>query len=229
MFVAGNEPADQDPKIPVESAVQNAREHGIFVNAIYCGQPNNGEAIGWQHVASLGKGRYAAIDQNRVVAIATPMDDELNRLSGELNKTYIGYGSTGVARAQQQVAQDKNASSQGAPVAASRSAAKASPVYSNEEWDLVDAKKHGKSVSSIPVTALPAPVAAMPPPAREAYVEQKSRERSEIQRKIADVAAKRDEYIKNKKKAEAKPADGFDDAMMGAIRGEAEQKGYSFH
>jgi hypothetical protein len=183
-------------------------------------------------VASLGKGRYAAIDQNRVVAIATPMDDELNKLSGELNKTYVGYGATGEARAQQQIAQDKNASSQGAPVAASRSAAKASPVYSNEDWDLVDAKKHGKSVSSIPATALPAPVAAMPAPAREKFVEEKARQRDAIQRKIADVAAKREEYIKAKKKAEPKAAagtDAFDDAMMGAIRGEAEQKGYSFH
>jgi von Willebrand factor type A domain len=229
VFVAGNEPADQDPVIPVESAVQDAREKGIYVNAIYCGQASNGEAVGWQHVASLGKGRYAAIDQNRIVAVATPMDDELNKLSAELNKTYVAYGATGESRAQNQVAQDANARGAGGHVAASRAAAKASTVYSNEDWDLVDAKKKGKDVAAMPAAALPAPMRAMKPAERDKFVEEKARERAEIQHKIAEVNGKREAFIKSKKSASGKPADAaFDDAMMGAIRTEAEQQGFGF-
>jgi hypothetical protein len=181
-------------------------------------------------VASLGKGRYAAIDQNRVVAIATPMDDELNKLSGELNKTYVAYGSTGGEKAANQAAQDSNARGQGAHVAASRAAAKASTVYSNEEWDLVDAKKKGKvNIATMPPAAMPAPMRAMPPAEREKYVEQKAHERDQIQKRIAEVNAKREDYIKAEKKKSAKPADAaFDDAVMGAIQTQAESAGYRF-
>ncbi|MCA1665359.1 MAG: VWA domain-containing protein, partial [Myxococcales bacterium] len=51
IFVAGNEPANQDPEIPVERALGEARQHGIFVNAIYCGGDAAYEAAGWRQVA----------------------------------------------------------------------------------------------------------------------------------------------------------------------------------
>src|SRR5262245_10386222 len=44
LFVAGNEPADQDPSIPVDQAIRRARDRGIFVNTIYCGSDSAGEA-----------------------------------------------------------------------------------------------------------------------------------------------------------------------------------------
>src|SRR5262249_27980217 len=91
LFVAGNEAANQDPSIPVEQALKEARQRGILVNSIYCGSDSANEALGWRQVATLGNGKYAAIDHNQVVAIATPMDAELNTLSGELNKTYVAY------------------------------------------------------------------------------------------------------------------------------------------
>ena len=144
IFVAGNEPANQDPQIPVERALGEARQKGIFVNAIYCGGDGAYEAAGWRQVASLGAGKYAAIDQNRVVAINTPMDGELAKLSSELNKTYVGYGVVAREKAANQAAMDAASDSAGAPVAASRAAAKASALYRNDEWDLVDARAHGK-------------------------------------------------------------------------------------
>jgi hypothetical protein len=164
IFVAGNEPANQDPIIPVERAVADAREKGIFVNSIYCGSDSAGEAVGWRDVAGRGSGQYAAIDQNHVVAIATPMDGELQRLSGELNKTYVGYGRNGVEAAANQAAQDKNAAASGAPVAAARAAAKATSVYRMDEWDLVDAARHHeKDVKKMATEELPKPMQTMSP------------------------------------------------------------------
>jgi hypothetical protein len=229
IFVAGNEPANQDPLIAVETAVNEAKEKHIFVNTIYCGYETAGEATGWRQVAALGGGKFAAIDQNHTVAIATPMDDELNRLSGELNKTYIAYGSTGRAHAENQAAQDKNAQSAGGYVAATRSAAKASPMYSNEEWDLVDAKKKGKKVADMPAAELPAPVAALPPEKRDAFVQEKAKEREKIQKQIADVNAKREAYIKAERAKKAKPgAKALDDALGESIRTEATSQGFAF-
>src|SRR5438874_2438893 len=159
IFVAGNEPANQDPQIPVERALGEARQKGIFVNAIYCGGDGAYEAAGWRQVASLGSGKYAAIDQNRVVAINTPMDGELAKLSNELNKTYVGYGAVAKEKAPRQAAMDAAAGSAGAPVAASRAAAKASVLYRNDEWDLVDARAHGKKdVAHMKAEELPEPM-----------------------------------------------------------------------
>jgi hypothetical protein len=229
IFVAGNEPANQDPLIPVEKAVSDAREKGIFVNAIYCGSDSAGEAIGWRGVASKGAGEYAAIDQNHVVAVATPMDDELNRLSGELNKTYVGYGAMGHAKAANQAAQDSNARSAGAPVAASRAAAKASGVYVNDEWDLVDARKHGKKdVKAMPAAEMPAPMAGMSDKQREQYLDGKAAEREALQKKIAEVSKRRDAFIAEKRKAQAGGPAAFDDAVTSTIRTEAVKKGLSF-
>jgi Mg-chelatase subunit ChlD len=229
IFVAGNEPANQDPKIPVETAVAQAKEKHIFVNTIYCGSESSGEASLWAQVARLGGGRFAAIDQNHAVAIATPMDAELGRLSMELNKTYVAYGSTGRAHLANQAAQDKNAESAGGYVAATRSAAKASAMYSNEEWDLVDAQKHGKKVAEMAPGALPPAVAALPPAKRDEYVKEKAKERDHLQQQIAQVNAKREAYIKAERARRAKgSAKALDDALGDGIRTEATSAGFAF-
>lgn len=228
VFVAGNESASQDPKISVDAAVGNAREKGILVNTIYCGNPRNTEAGGWAQVAALGNGKYASIDHNNVVAVATPYDAEIGTLNNQLNKTYIGYGSGGGEGLARQAAQDKNAQAASAPAAASRAAAKSSGLYSNESWDLVDAKKKGKKdVARMATEELPAEMKPMTVTEREKFVEQKSAERSQIQQKIAEVNKKREEFIKaERKKSASGPA--LDDAMKSAVKPAAEAAGFAF-
>jgi von Willebrand factor type A domain len=230
IFVAGNEPANQDPQIPVERAVGDARQKGIFVNAIYCGGDGAFEAGGWRQVASLGNGKYAAIDQNRVVAIATPMDSELAKLSNELNKTYVGYGVVAKEKAAKQASMDTAAGGAGAPVAASRAAAKASTLYRNDEWDLVDARAHGKKdVGRMKAEELPEPMRAMSEQERVKYLDGKARERAELQKRIADLSQKRDQFIQAERKKRAPTgAKAFDDAVTGSIRTEAEAVGFAF-
>ncbi len=229
VFVAGNEPANQDPLIPVESAVANAREHGIFVNSIYCGSESAGEASLWRKVAELGAGKYAAIDHNKVVAINTPMDAELGKLSDELNKTYVAYGKRGGERQQNQIAQDKNAQSMGAMATSSRAAAKASALYQADEWDLVDAKKKGKKVAEMPAEEMSLELRNMKPAEREAFVDGKAKERAAIQARIAEVNKRREAFIVAEQKKRAKPgAMSFDDAMVGSVKTQAESAGFGF-
>lgn len=229
IFVAGNEPANQDPQIPVEKAVGEARQKGIFVNAIYCGADTSYEAGGWRQVAVAGAGKYAAIDQNRVVAINTPMDGELARLSNELNKTYVGYGVVAQEKARNQAAMDSAAGSAGAPVAASRAAAKASGVYRNDEWDLVDARAHGrKDVAKMKAAELPAPMQRMSEEERNKFLDGKARERGELQKRIADLSQKRDAFIAAERKKQASGPKAFDDAVTSSIRTEAESAGFAF-
>jgi hypothetical protein len=229
IFVAGNEPANQDPQIPVERALGEARQKGIFVNAIYCGGDGAYEAAGWRQVASLGSGKYAAIDQNRVVAINTPMDGELAKLSNELNKTYVGYGTVAKEKAHNQAAMDTASGAAGAPVAASRAAAKASVLYRNDEWDLVDARKHGKKdVGHMAAGELPAEMRSLSQADRDKYLDGKSRERTELQKRIADLSQRRDQFIATERKKQAAGPKTFDDAVTSSVRTEAESSGFSF-
>ncbi len=228
VFVAGNEPANQDPIVPVDEAVAKAREKGIFVNTIYCGQDGAVEARLWQQVATLGGGRYAAIDQNSAVAVATPLDGELARLSVELNKTYVGYGAGGQAGLANQAAQDANASSLGAAVAATRAAAKSKVVYDNSTWDLVDVFKRAPSKAvAKPSAALPPEMAAMSEKDRTAFLDGKAKERETIQKQIDELSVKREQMVKEIRAKKAGPK-ALDDALDGAIRQEAGAKGFKF-
>jgi len=229
IFVAGNEPANQDPVYAVESTVQAAREKGIFVNTIYCGSQSNGEAVLWSRVATLGGGKYAAIDMNHTVAIATPMDDELAKLSVELNKTYVAYGRSGGEHLANQQKQDSNAQVMGGMAAASRASAKASHLYRNEAWDLVDAHAHaGKDVKSMAAEELPVEMKPMTPAQREEYVGRKAKERAEIQARIADLSKRRDAYVESERKKKPAKSYSFDDAVTGTIKTEAQSAGFGF-
>ncbi len=224
LFVAGNEPANQDPKVSLATALADAHDHHILVNTIYCGSPSAGEAIGWQEVATHSGGEFASIDQNHIARVATPVDDELTRLSTQLNGTYVAYGAMGQMKASNQAAQDHNAASAGAAAAASRASAKASPMYHAGDWDLVDAVADKKDLRSIPAQDLPAPVAAMAPEKREQFVKEKAEERSRISARIAELSKQRDAYLKKA----PKPADGVDKALSGNLQKEAEKAGYAF-
>lgn len=229
IFVAGNEPANQDPQIPVERALGEARHKGIFVNAIYCGSDGAFEANGWRTVAQLGSGKYAAIDQNRVVAINTPMDAELAKLSNELNKTYVGYGVAGREKAANQAAMDSAAGAAGAPVAASRAATKSSALYRNDEWDLVDARAHGKKdVAKMKAEELPAPMRGMDDKEREQFLDQKAQQRQALQHRIAELAKQRDAYIAQARRKAPTGHATFDDAVTSTIKTEGEAAGLGF-
>jgi hypothetical protein len=126
------------------------------------------------------------------------------------------------------MAQDENAVKAGSSVAAARAVTKSSVMYSAEEWDLVDAKKKGKKVSEMPAEALPAPVAALPPEKRDDYVEKKAKERTQIQKRIGELNAEREKYIRTERSK--KPAGSKDvyDALGTSITTQGKAAGLAW-
>ncbi len=228
IFIAGNEPFTQGG-VKYEEAAKEAISRGIVVNTIFCGDLQEGISTSWKDGADRAEGTYFAIDQNRrPVQVATPQDDELIRLSQELNSTYVSYGAAGAVAKERQAAQDHNAAVAGAPVMAERVAAKASAQYRNEGWDLVDAKKEGKvSVSELKEEELPAEMRALKPAEREVYVEQKAKQRAGIQERIARLNAERQQYVAEQMKQQA-GGETLDAAVIQAVRGQASQRRFSF-
>jgi hypothetical protein len=234
IYVVGNETAHQGPdEVDYTKTAPQAIAKGIIVNAIYCGnvEPQTGPPT-WREMAKLADGRYIEIaGDGGVVAINTPFDDDLAKLSTRLNSTYCAYGAQGLAGAQNQVAQDQNASGFGKHVAAERAAAKSSSaVYSNARWDLVDrSKQKDFKWEELKEAELPDDMKKMQPAERKAHVEKLSKERDEVQQQIKDLATKRDSYIKEESAKKGLTGDkAFDNAIRESLKEQAEKKGYKF-
>jgi hypothetical protein len=228
VFVAGNESAEQDPRVTIQQVAAAAARRGVVVNAIYCGADGNADARGWQRVATSTNGRYASIDQNAaaVANAATPFDAELTALNGELNGTYLAFGSGGERGRANQAEQDSNAAAMSGAAAASRTVAKAGALY-RAEWDLVDAVASGKELATIPAAELPAELQALPPAERDAFVHAKAERRVQLQQKIGELAAARSEYLA-KQTRESAASTGLDAAILDGLRAVAATKGFSF-
>jgi hypothetical protein len=227
VFVCGNEPASQDPEVTLKAVAERAKAKGVIVNPIYCGRAADRDARDWKEFAVLSGGRFANIDQDGSVAIATPLDKELTELSSKLNGTYVAYGALGREKAANQVQQDVNAAK--APGAApDRAMSKAGGLYRNADWDLVDLMEHDPKfdLAKVPEDQLPEAMKKMKPEERITYVKEMAAKRKEIQKQIADVGLKREAYIRDEMKKQAgRGGQALDDALRETLREQAATKG----
>lgn len=229
LFVAGNEPANQDPNIPVGLAAELAINRGIVVNTIYCGDEDDNTVASWREFASLTNGLFASISQNAsaVANIATPMDAELARLNDELNATYVAFGKDGDQYKANQVAQDENAAGMSMPSVVSRTVAKASKLYRNSSWDLLDALESGLSLEEMDAADLPEPMQSLNEEERETYVGELSDKRESVTAEIAELGKQRQAFItKERARRAADTESGLDAAILNGVRELAERKGF---
>jgi hypothetical protein len=233
IFLVGDAPPhlDYQDDVRYDRSVRLARQRDIAVNAIQCGNWDETAQV-WREIASLGMGSYAAIAQDGGMAsTATPMDDELARLNRELAGTVLPYGRAEERREAE--AKVGNALRAEAPAAADRLAylAKSSSgAVVTGAKDLVADAASGTRVASVPPSALPEPLLAIPAEKRQAYVDQQLAKRKQVQARIAQVTAERDAYVA-KEEAKARAAgktDAFDQRVSDAIKAQAARKGITY-
>jgi hypothetical protein len=224
IFIAGNEPFTQG-NVSYDLASGAAKEKGVVVNTIYCGDANDGMTWDWKRGAELTGGTFMSIEQNsRTVYVPTPYDDQIAALNDKLNGTYVYYGVSGEYKKEQQVVQDKNAASYGMANVAERSFCKSSSAYKNSSWDLVDAAKDNeKVIAETRTDDLPTIMRTMSIAQRKAYIKQKSEERTKIQVGIQSLNEKRREYIFKNTPQSVKDK-MLDASMMKAIKKQGSAK-----
>lgn len=230
IYIAGNEGFDQEG-INYKEAISEANKKNIFINTIFCGDREEGIQTYWQDGAKYGNGKYFNIDSNqKVIYIPTPFDDQISDRNAKINETYIGYGNKGSEKKNMQATQDQNAASMSKGIAVERSVTKSKKsAYKNESWDLVDKVESDKEyVSKIKNEDLPAELKGKSKTEIAKIVNQKSKDRSNIQKEIADLAVKRQNYIdaELKKRGDSK----FDDlgkAIEKSILELGAKKGYT--
>lgn len=198
IFIAGNEDFLQG-NIKYIEACNAAKQKGVIVNTIYCGDRLQGIKEHWNLNAECGSGSYTNINQNaREEEIPTPYDSLLITLNGSLNNTYFTYNMVGFAAQTKQVKMDAANATLSKEAQMKRIKTKGNAkVYKNAEWDLVDAvDKDGEAaLDKLERTALPDSLKNKTKEEIKTIVTQKAKERSAAQKEIAELNAKRDAYI----------------------------------
>ena len=224
IYIAGNEPFTQGP-FPYAEACALAKEKGITVNTIYCGDASEGINSGWKNGADITGGAFATINQDsRTVYVESPYDTDISKLNDELNKTYLAYGAQGLIHQEKQIAQDANAGKYSQANAADRAYFKASKQYSNEKWDLVDAYKKDKTIVT-KKEQLPDSLKQLSQTEVEARIEYLSAKRDDVQQQIRKLNEKRLAFIQQRAQ-DKQEAQSLENSILQSLRKQAKARGF---
>ena len=237
VFLVGDAPPhmdyQDDTKYP--QIVAAAAAKGIIVNTIQCGGLSDTVAP-WQHIASLGHGRYFTVEQaGSAVAVETPFDSRIATLAAELDSTRLYYGSAEERAAMQSKVEATARLNEEASVTARArrgafnvtSAAGMDNFLGNRE--LVDDVASGRvDVAAVPPAQLPASVAALPVDAQRELLKDTAQKREELKRQIADLAKQRDTYIQTQVDAAGGAEASLDQQIYEAVREQAAPLGLEY-
>jgi hypothetical protein len=236
VFLVGDAPPHMDYQDDVKYPVTlgAARNKGIVINAIQCGRMS-GTTPAWQQIARLGDGRYFQVEQaGSAVAIATPFDEKIAKLSEELDDTRLYYGT-----ADEKEKQRRKVKAAGKLHAASSVESRARRATFNVsksgdanflgEGELVDDVSSGRvDLSSIDREQLPEPMQAMAPEEQAAVISETARRRDELKRQITELSGERSAYLERKVEEAGGASDSIDDKIYRAVREQAGKLGLTY-
>src|SRR5690606_24743360 len=133
----------------------------------------------------------------------------------------------GESKKQAQAVQDSNAEGISSANMAERAVAKAGVAYNNATWDLVDKYNTDKnSLKDLKKEELPKELRNKSQVEIEKFVQQKAKERADLQKEISELAKKREEYIAKEQQKEG-VQDDFGKAINTSVQNFARIKGYT--
>jgi len=236
VFLVGDAPPHMDYQDDVKypQTIVAAQKKGIKINAVQCGQ-NSRTTREWQTIAHLAKGSYFSVEQEgSAVAITTPYDEKLARLSAALDDTRLYYG-TKSAKQKSQRKLDASAklhvgsSLESRARRATFNLSKSGKDNFLGEGELVDAVTSGRvELDSIDEEALPSSMQTMAPIEKKALIAKKSKDRSELQAQIETLAAKRSNYLRQKVEEAGGAEKSLDHKIYSTVREQATVKGLHY-
>lgn len=229
IFIAGNEPFTQGP-ISFATSCERARQKGIVVNTIFCGNHHEGINTSWQAGALAAKGDYFSIDQDAItMQIASPYDAELATLNAGLNANCIYYGQYGTYNWQNNAEQDRNAETQGLSSCNSRLKYKSGNGIVNSSWDLteVESERLDSVLGEVDKKSLPAQYRGLDEVALKGEVLRQRGLKDADRARIAELMIKREEFVAEHNR-KAGITNELENALLGSIERMAKEKGFKF-
>jgi Mg-chelatase subunit ChlD/cell division protein FtsB len=236
VFLVGDAPPHMDYQddIKYPETLTAATARGITVNAIQCG--HNGTARqDWERIAGLGHGSYFQVEQaGSAVAITTPFDEKLARLSARLDDTRLYYGSAEEKKKQRLKldATDKLHTESSIESRARRAAFNVSKSGESNflgDGELVDDVTSGRvELSGIDRDRLPEPMQAMAPAEQEALISETAARRDALRRQVQELAEQRSAYLDEKVEELGGARDSLDHKIYRAVREQAGKLGLHY-
>jgi uncharacterized protein YegL len=236
VFLVGDAPPHMDYQDDVKypQVVAAAAAKGIVVNTIQCGSMSDTVAP-WQHIASLGRGRYFTVEQaGGAVAVETPFDAQIATLAAQLDGTRLYYGSPAEQAAMAskvdataRLTEDASVAARARRGAFNVTAAGAANLLGESE--LVDDVASGRvDIAAVPAAELPAAVAALPVEERRELIVATAQKREELKQEIAKLAAQRDAFITAEVDAVGGADTSLDQQIYEAVRAQAAPLGLDY-
>jgi Mg-chelatase subunit ChlD len=216
IFLVGDAPPHMDyNEAQYPEIVQTARSKGIVVNTIQCGDMPM-TVNPWNAIARIGHGDFLHVAQaGGAVAVDTPFDAEIAKLSERLDDTRLYYGDEEQKdRMKAKMAATDKLNDEASEASRARRAVFNSSAGGRKnmlgENELVDAVASGEvSLDEIDSDALPESLKPMAPAEQAQHIALLAQERAEIQKKIQTLAEERDAFIAEKEEESG----GFDDSL----------------
>jgi len=218
VFLVGDAPPHDDYQDASTATLANlAGQRGIIINTVQCGVADDTEAA-WRRIAAAAGGEFTRIAQDGgVVTVATPFDERLAQLNGELAATVLSWGSADAKRAAQVKYGNRMSMSTSNAAEAASYSAKAARM--NDE-DLLGTLDEGKALADIPHDQLPEVLQGLSAAAQQQHIDDMRGKRSRVNEAIRAVSAERDAYLRdNERKAGADG--GFDGKVTDTLRRQA--------
>jgi hypothetical protein len=236
IFLVGDAPPHMDYQddVPYTETLALATQRGIRVNAIQCGGERETLRT-WQQIAQLGDGAYAQVAQDgNALALETPYDDKLAKLSEKLDATRLYYGSAEErAERRERLAESRAAlDAAPAPVLARRATFAASTSGKTAllgERELVEEVSSGAvALDEIAPESLPEPLQGRPAAEQRQMIMEHAKIREELQQEIEQTVAKRSAYLREKVEARADADESLDHKLFKAMREQARASGLHY-
>lgn len=206
IFLVGDAAPASRGEVPTFGVTAAEAAHAnITINTIRCGQDSD-TARAWQQIAMVGNGAFSTIEQNGgVQQLATPYDDKMAQLAAEIDSTSIAYGTADMRRRYA----EKSAAVAAAPAAAKvdRGAYYAKGGAAPADDAVAQIATGAMNVEALDGAMLPDEYQGKSKEEIKADVEARAKKREAAQKEMAELASKRDEYIRSNA---GKDANGFD-------------------
>lgn len=236
IFLVGDAQAHMDypDDVKYPDTIQAAAAKGIIVNTIQAGNDHATHAE-WTKIAALSQGAYFKVgQQGDAVAVATPFDADMARMSKELDDTRLFYGDRKAQeRARGKIAATEKLNAGGsAGSLAQRAAFNASSSGAKNflgDKELVDDVASGRvDLAGIDKAELPEPLRELSTEDRRKLVIETKSKRDELSSNIAALAERRQQYIENELSKDADVSQSLDYQIFGAVKEQAGKKGLKY-
>jgi Mg-chelatase subunit ChlD len=235
IFLVGDAPPHMDyNETRYPEIIATAREKGIVINTIQCGELAS-TIDPWTTIASLGGGNFFQVEQGGgAVAIETPFDTEIATLSARLDKTRLYYGSADeMEKAEEKMAAAADIAAKASVASRARRGVFNAAAGGREnllgDQELVAAVVSGEvSLEELDKDVLPEVLKPMAPAAQESYVAELAEERADLQARIRQLANERSQFIAKKVKVAGGHEDSLDQRLYDTVREQAGAAGLEY-